>query len=103
MLDFDPFDVRTAQQRDADRRHEAAVDKRVEAEDWAWLLGNKRGRRIVRELLEYCGVDRVSYTGNSETFFREGQRSVGLRLITAMQTHAPEHYLELLKDTHGIR
>jgi len=99
MTDFDPFDLRTAQQRDADRRHEAALDKRVEAEDWVWILGNPRGRRIMNALLDYCGVYRSSYTGNSETFFREGSRNVGLKILSQIQTNAPEHYIMMLKET----
>jgi hypothetical protein len=98
MLDADPFDIRSAQQREADRRHEAAVDRRVTTEDWLWLLNSKRGRRILVDLLEVTGVNRTSYTGNSETFFREGRRSVGLHILQQAQTHAPEQYLELIKE-----
>ena len=98
MLEHDPLDIRSSQQREADRRHETAVDKRVTAEDWAWLLGSKRGRRIMADLLDICGVDRPSYTGTAETYFREGRRSIGLHIQQQARTLAPDHYIELLKD-----
>lgn len=94
----DPFDVRSAQARDADRRHEMAIDRRVTAEDWSWLLGNKRGRRIILDLLDVCGVDRPSYTGSAETYYREGRRSVGLHIIQQARQHAPALYLTTLQE-----
>jgi hypothetical protein len=95
----DPFDIRSAQAREADRRHEGAVERRVSVEDWVWLLSNKRGRRIVAELLELSGVDRLSYTGSAETYFREGRRSIGLHIQQQARQHAPDHYAELMKES----
>lgn len=98
MTEHDPLDLRSSQAREAERRHEAAVDKRVTAEDWAWLLASKRGRRIVNDLLDVCGVDRLSYTGTAETYFREGRRSIGLHVQQQARSMAPDHYIDLLKD-----
>jgi hypothetical protein len=52
----------------------------------------------VRELLDHCGVARSSFTGSSETFFREGQRAVGLYVMRQAWTHAPANCMEMLKD-----
>ena len=98
MIDFDPFDIASQQGRDNDKRHVAAIDRKAEADDWAWLMTSKRGRKIVRELLTYCGVTRSSFTGSSETFFREGQRAVGLYVMRQAWTHAPASCLEMMKD-----
>jgi hypothetical protein len=40
MTDFDPFDIQTAQARENDRRHTAAMERRAEAEDWTWFLAS---------------------------------------------------------------
>jgi len=98
MTDFDPFDIASQQARENDRRHVAAIDRKAEAEDWSWLMASKRGRKIVRELLDHCGVARSSFTGSSETFFREGQRAVGLYVMRQAWTHAPANCMEMLKD-----
>jgi hypothetical protein len=97
MTDFDPFDIQTAQARENDRRHTAAMERRAEAEDWSWLLASKRGRRIVRELLDVAGVARSSFTGSSETFYREGQRAIGLHILRQAWTHAREEVPNLLR------
>jgi hypothetical protein len=98
MTEHDPLDIRSSQAREAERRHEAAVDKRDTVEDWAWMLASKRGRRIVNDLLDVCGVDRPSYTGTAETYFREGRRSIGLHIQQQARSMAPDHYIDLLKD-----
>ena len=97
-MEFDPFDIRAQQRKDADDRHEVAIEERTEADDWAWLMSSKRGRRIMRSMLDFCGVYKSSFTGNSETYFREGQRNVGLRMLSMVQINAPEFYIEMIKE-----
>jgi hypothetical protein len=78
MSDFDPLDLEANQAIEAERRQKQGNRARVIRDDWTWLMGSKRGRRIVWGILEECGVFRTSFTGNSETFFREGRRAIGL-------------------------
>jgi hypothetical protein len=49
-------------------------------------------------MLDFCGVYKSSFTGNSETYFREGQRNVGLRMLSMVQINAPEFYIEMIKE-----
>lgn len=76
-----------------DAGDEASVGKRKtkdqlrienEREEWKKLLGTRWGRNILWRLLASTGVYRVSFTGNSETFFKEGRRSVGLSILDAI-------------------
>ncbi|WP_443747236.1 Bbp19 family protein [Asticcacaulis solisilvae] len=93
------IDIR-AQERAA--REKAERDRTAslnEREDWRWLLSDARGRRIVRRLLDTCGVYRTSFTGNSHTFFNEGQRNVGLVLIDKVHRHAPEQYTVMMQES----
>jgi len=52
-----------------------------EREEMRQLLEKKWGRNILWRLLEQTGVYKPSFTGNSETFFKEGRRSVGLAIL----------------------
>lgn len=84
----------------------AARERRVaelEAADFKWLAGNKRGRRIIHRLLSKCGVWRTSFTGNSTTFFNEGQRNIGLMVLEWMHEHAPEAYVQMLQEHKANR
>lgn len=44
-------------------------------------------------MLGITGIFRSSFTGNSETFFREGERNVGLKLLTEVTRDANDLYL----------
>lgn len=100
-MKFDPFDITAIQAMEAEGHHEAALRAKQTAENWMWITSSKRGRAILSEILTRCGVYSSSFTGNSETFFREGQRNVGLYVLKQIQENAPEHYLEMVKETQN--
>lgn len=62
--------------------------------DMEWVMGDERGRRFLWSLLGDAGLYSLSYTGNSETFFREGARNLGLKLQSRMIEAAPKLYLQ---------
>jgi hypothetical protein len=99
-MKFNPFDVREVLEAEASDRHEEALRRRQAAENWAWLMSSKRGRAMVREIMTFCGVYKSSFTGNSETYFREGQRNVGLYILSLVQQHAPDFYVEMIKEAN---
>ena len=103
MSQFDPLDLRGQERakEQSDERTKLALQN--EQDDFKWLMSSKRGRRIVWRLLERTGVYRSSFTGNSETFFREGQRNVGLMLMAQINEFSPDQYALMLKESHDGR
>lgn len=69
-----------------------------EANDVRSLLANIEGRRFLWRLMETCGVYHQSFTGNSETFFLEGKRSIGLFVIAEILDAEPDAYLLMIKE-----
>ena len=61
-------------------------------------MEQKQGRRLMSRILSICGVYRSSFTGNSETFFREGMRNVGLVLVADLQEHTPEGFISMMQE-----
>jgi hypothetical protein len=49
-------------------------------------------------LLEKAGIYRTSFTGNSETFFREGMRNMGLFVLSEVMEVTPEQFAQMLKE-----
>lgn len=45
------------------------------------LLGEEKGRLFVWWILEQAHVFQSSFTGNSHTFFLEGERNLGLKIF----------------------
>lgn len=93
--------------RDEKTRERAKQKALAKVNDIKWLMGQRPGRRIMYGLLEEAGVYRGSFTGNSETFFNEGKRAIGLLYLETLNAHCPEEFMAMLKehkeDTDGNR
>lgn len=89
-MTIDPFDIDGAERAQRDREEKQRLISRQEVEDIKWVMSDKRGRRMMWGLLERAGLYRSSFTGNSETFFREGARNIGLMYWELIQTHCSE-------------
>jgi hypothetical protein len=66
--------------------------------DLRWVMSDPRGRRFMWKLLNNTGINRLSFTGNSHTFFNEGARNIGLQMTAILEQHLPGAYLEMLKE-----
>lgn len=98
MSELNPLDLAgmASAQRAIDEQ--AQQEKQIEIDDFKFVMEDKRGRRFVWRLLEKCGVFRTSFTGDSETFFKEGQRNVGLAILALVHEACPEKYTVMLKE-----
>lgn len=97
-MKYDPLDTKGREHQDKERLADAKRKAEQALLDIEWLLSSVEGRRVLWRLLDLTGVYRSSYTGNSETFFREGARNVGLILLADIQRANPEGFLTMLKE-----
>lgn len=98
MKQRDPLDLRGQERQREDVEQARKLERDQEKADFAWLMSDRRGRRFIWRMLEVTGVYRSSFTGNSETFFREGARNVGLKLISDIHEFAPDAYPTMLEE-----
>jgi hypothetical protein len=97
--EYDPFDTAEREELDADRKAAVQLDLLNEINDLQWLMGNKRGRRIVQRLLAKTGLYRSSFNNSgSVTAFNEGQRNFGLRLMALIEAHCSDQYILMLQE-----
>ena len=100
---LDPVIDLNRQRREKEDDSAHKLRRESELDDIAWLMSEKRGRRLMFRMLEMCSVYRSSFTGNSQTFFNEGRRAVGTTLITDI-TEAGLEELELkMKIEHRTK
>ena len=59
------------------------------------VLSLPEGRRFVWKLMSDAGVFRSSFTGNSQTFFNEGQRNMGLVILNQVMGAKPEAFTQM--------
>ena len=74
---YDPFDIHGQRVTREETERRELLARENEAADIKLLMSHAWGRRFVWRMLEKSGMYRTSFTGNSETFFREGIRNYG--------------------------
>lgn len=85
--DFNPTDLAALDEQRATAKEQSRFEAAVELDDIKWLMGSKRGRRIVWRLLAETRVYQQSFDGNANwSIFNEGKRSVGLKLMAQIHS-----------------
>lgn len=69
-----------------------------EIDDVSFILSHPQGRRFFWRYLSLCNMWKTSFTGNSTTFFNEGERNIGLRLMADINEASPEAYVQMVKE-----
>lgn len=72
-----------------------ATIRERELADIAWLLADRRGRRLMWRVFSIAGIFRNSFTGSSETFFNEGKRVIGTTLFADLMQAMPTAFAEM--------
>ncbi len=97
-MTFNPHDPEQVAQ--AEKRANA---KAMQADnDLKFLLSSKQGRRFLWKQLEFCRVFSTSFTGNSQTFFNEGMRNVGLKLFNDILRAEPESFAVMQRESNEV-
>jgi hypothetical protein len=85
-------------------KRKAEVAKLQERRDERWLndvrriLSMPEGRRLLWRLLEEARVFHSTYTGNADTYFNEGKRSMGLLVLGEMLRAKPDSLFQMQKE-----
>jgi hypothetical protein len=79
----------------------AKLGREQEVSDIRKILESDYGRRFVWRYLTTAGVFQTSFTGNSTTFFNEGRRDVGLKILADVMEAMPDAYIQMAKESQG--
>lgn len=98
MENFDASDKETVDKAEQDAKNA----RKTELKDLKELLATHSGRRILWRILERTGMHRTSFTGNSKTFFNEGERNIGLWLVDEVLLADADKYLLMIKENKKV-
>jgi hypothetical protein len=99
MSTYDPLDTAEQERSADDAKLRAKIERESEEADVRWLMGSKRGRRILWRLMDQSGVFRLSFNTNSmQMAFAEGNRNMGNKLLAKIHTLCPELYPQMVKE-----
>jgi hypothetical protein len=96
---FDPGDQKQVQ----DRARRAKERQRDADAAIKTLMSSEAGRIWIWDHLSDCGLYRMSArSGDAHmTYFNEGERNVGLRLLAQLQRACPDLYALMTKENTG--
>lgn len=101
MSNYDPIDTRSQERTKADLDKRRTLSKDTEEGDLKWLMGSKRGRRIVWRLLDRAGIFKISFSTNAMTMaFAEGARNEGLQTLNMIHSVCPEMYQTMVREAN---
>ena len=83
----------------SERQKRRRLQSQREDDDLLWLMNQPEGRRFLWRLLQACHLSDSSFTGTSATFFREGERNVGLQVLADITRLCPELYARMAGET----
>ena len=99
MNNYDPLDIKAQEKSKSEKDLLDRLERESEDSDVKWLMGNKRGRRILWRLLDQAGVFRSSFNTNAMTMsFAEGYKNYGLRTLASIHRLCPELYAPMMKE-----
>jgi hypothetical protein len=83
--------------------HEKAVEaaklrRDQQLNDIKAILSTAAGVRFFRRMMADAHVFHTSFTGNSATYFKEGERNLALRYFKDMVEAAPDKIVTLMKE-----
>lgn len=87
-------------------RRKAVEAKRLQERqksDLRKVLSSAEGRRFVWRVIGEAGVFKGSFTGNSETFFREGKRDMGLFVLNDILKSHPDAFAQMQREAASDR
>lgn len=85
-----------------EQKQKQALARRQQLEDLRGVMSTSEGRRFMWRLLGETNLFALSYTGNAETYFREGRRSVGLNLFKDLHEACHKLYQQMEQENSGI-
>ncbi len=97
-MTYDPLNREHQAAAKAQQETRKHLDREQLASDTQWLMSDPRGRRLMRQWLADCHIDRTTFTGNSTGMFLEGERNAGLRIKQQITSYAFEQYLLRLRE-----
>lgn len=70
---------------------------------WGYMLNDARGRLVIWSILEKAHIFQLSYSGNADTNFREGERNIGLQMLERHILPLGAEYLANMMAEHEER
>lgn len=99
MTTFDPLDIRGQERSREERARQVSLELDNAAADLKWLMGSRRGRRLMWWILEQSPPRQDPFDQNALMMARKtGNQRLGIKLEAIAIFECPELYLQMIKE-----
>ena len=78
------------------------VEYEILLENVKAVMSTHQGREVIWYILDLCPIYSSAFTGNSQTFYLEGQRDIGLDILKLLEDADPTLYPKLILEKQGV-
>lgn len=82
-------------------RKKLELEAKQAIDDLVELMHLPAFRRYLWRYMQHCDVDGGGYIGNSETYYRQGRRDVGLRMSEEARFFAFDKWIQTLQEARA--
>lgn len=98
-MTFDPLDIRSQEKARQEQIRSASLELENARDDLRWLMGSRRGRRLMWWLLEQSPPRRDPVDTNAIVMARRtGESRLGITLEAIALLEFPELYVQMIKE-----
>jgi hypothetical protein len=96
---YDPVNLEEQQKTIDERTHNEKIEKLTEDDDLRWLMGQKRGRRIVWWFLSLCKVYQDPFDTNALSMARNcGAKQFGILILARILQICPNDHATMTNE-----
>lgn len=99
---FDPLDIRAQEKTREEQARRASLELENAETDLKWLMGSRRGRRLMWWLLEQSNPRGDPFDTNALLMARKtGNQRLGIQLEAIALLEFPELYVQMIKEQNN--
>ena len=95
----DPLDLEGQEKREKTEKELETIRRFHEADDFKWIMQDKRGRRFIWSILERGGLFSQAFDGTAEgTIFSDGAKNEARLVMGLIFAHCPEAFTAMILE-----
>lgn len=94
---MDPFKESKAKAKEADEADKAELVNLIHAYKEVFL-GSANGRKVLEDIVGKTRIFSTTFTGNSNTFFLEGGRAIGLQILEMLEVSKLQDWENIMEQ-----
>ncbi len=99
--EHNPYDLEGQELAEKKGAEERLSTKALWESDVRWLMGHKRGRRIVFKIMDEAKVFHSIFSPNAlQMAHSAGEKDLAFRFLEVINDRCPDHYTLMMKERH---